>query len=319
MPTKSLVKKFTLTDQSRGKRIITNVFMGRSFDMCYKKGYKWNITSSQKLLFEVESISRIDYFSLILFGNDLVKNWLKGSLTVLAKLERPRKQCILEKLELIEQNNNKTKMSFKCFNQFQEIKIKDLDFLDYNSIQMISFEFESKTDIAVKFCSLKTFSFSDSCGSPEKPLHSIEVIKEKTFVEYSCEDDFYLEPISGQKVLCGSLGDWNKPFPQCLAKTYCRLPAMDGIDHYIHVEYQKLNYLKGKPFAETNSIAIYSCRSTNQTDLQLIGDHKRVCIKGFWSGSQPKCFDYSKISIGSKLFNIKVKIDFHYKTGKHSK
>ena len=284
---------------------MTYVLLKRSYSECYNKGHKWNITSSQKLLFEVEAKSSVDYFSLILFCKDLVKNWSKGNLVVTARIERPRKQCVIEKFELIGHNSNKTKISFKCLKSLGEISIYELNPLDYDFIQMISLDFETKVEIGVQYCSLKTFSFSDSCGLPEIPLHSIEVIKEKKFVEFSCEEDFYLEPINGHKVICGSLGDWNKRFPQCLAKTYCRLPAMDGIDHYIHVEYKNLNYLNGTPFAETNSIAVYSCRSANKTDVQLIGDHKRICIRGFWSGSQPKCLDGSK-TCKKQLFNQKT-------------
>ena len=299
-PTISRVKKLTITDESNGKKITARAFgnsFGISFGECYNPGHKWNITSKQRLLFEIETYSQIDYFSLIVFGNGLINEWSNNHLVITARMERPRKKCKIEKFEIMANHSNKTQISFKCFKVFDELhhnfnsNIKDL-------IQMISLSIESKDRISVKYCLLKTFSLSDSCGSPERPLHSIEVLKEKTFIEYSCEEDFYLEPIDGHKLICGSFGDWNQPFPRCLTKTKCRLPAMDVFDHNIHVDYKNLNYLNGTPYAETNSIAIYSCRSTNITDVQLIGDNQRVCSKGFWTGSQPKCLEkMSKNSI----------------------
>ncbi|CAG2179603.1 unnamed protein product [Oppiella nova] len=60
-------------------------------------------------------------------------------------------------------------------------------------------------------------------------------------------------------------------------------------------------------------MAIYSCRTGNETDIELRGDNKRVCIKGFWSGSQPKCLkkgtdlhnssDYQRFSKYSEYTN----------------
>ncbi|CAG2162426.1 unnamed protein product [Oppiella nova] len=82
---------------------------------------------------------------------------------------------------------------------------------------------------------------------------------------------------------------------QIIHNNYCQLidasikTSLWHFIYYIHVEYKYLNYLNGTPNAETNSMAIYSCRTGNETDIELRGDNKRVCIKGFWSGSQPKC------------------------------
>ena len=164
-----------------------------------------------------------------------------------------------------------------------------LKLITTNITKDILFDIHSETlPVLITFCNLLVYSVSDSCGSPEKPLHSIELSKGKSFTVFSCEEDFYLEPISNQKVICGQLGNWNKAFPICVAKTYCRLPAFDRIDHFLHIDYKDLNYINGTPFAETDSMALYSCRSNNLTEFSLKGENKRVCKHGFWSGSQPK-------------------------------
>ncbi|CAG2175337.1 unnamed protein product, partial [Oppiella nova] len=143
------------------------------------------------------------------------------------------------------------------------IQLENEDRIDYFSIILFAKDLMNYLQNG----DLVSYSFSDSCGSVEKPLHSIELSHEKWFTIFGCEEDFYLDPISSQRVFCESSGTWNTRFPRCLAKTLCRLPAMDTSDHYIHVEYKYLNYLNGTPNAETNSMAIYSCRTGNETDI----------------------------------------------------
>ena len=296
----SLVKKVVTYDTTNKKRFSANSgnyrFLGKQHKDCYTPTYEWNMTSSQRVLFDVESTSPIDYFSLIVFGKDLVKMWLSQELVIKARIERPRKQCVIEKFESMDQISDKTQISFKCFQNSESVSLNDLNPSNSEIIKLISMEIESKKTILVKYCSLKTYSFPEFCGSPEKPLHSMNLIEEKSSVVFSCEVDFYLEPIDSQNVKCGPLGDWNRPFPRCVAKSTCHLPALSLSDHFIHVEYKDLNYLNGTPYAESGSVAIYSCGSRNNTHIELIGDNTRVCHKGFWSGFQPKCSQKSNYS-----------------------
>jgi hypothetical protein len=276
-----------ITDMITQKKVLR--FFGSSVKDCWRPEFAWNITNNQKWSFQIKTNSRVDYFSLILYGQDLITCWLSGNMTIRATIHRPHKHCKIEKFDLYE-NDSKIKISFLCYAVIEDIFMPSDASMILDPVKNILFDVHLKQyPILIKFCNLKAYSLSDSCGSPEKPLHSLELIKEKSFIVFSCEEDFYLEPISNQKVICGQLGKWNKPFPKCVAKTYCPLPAFDRIDHFLHIEYKDLNYINGIPFAETYSIAIYSCHSSNDTDFELKGEVRRVCKHGFWSGSQPKC------------------------------
>ncbi|XP_054163868.1 uncharacterized protein LOC128961638 [Oppia nitens] len=287
--THSRLKYLKIPDKN-GNPVIR--FFSSSTEDCYQPSFKWNLTATQRISIQLESDVSIDYFSIILKSKSLINGLLLGDISIKSRLAKPRKKCYNENVEPIDDNLHKIKVSFKCFETLDENL--SLDSLD--SIKLISFDIQSKSEILVTFCSLKTYSLSESCGSPEKPLHSIELIREKSFTIFGCEEDFYLDSISSQKVICSQSGRWNVQFPRCLAKTFCPLPAMDGTDHYINVEYINLNYLNGTPHAETKSMAIYSCLLTNNSSIVLKGDNKRVCVKGFWSGSQPKCLPKNTVN-----------------------
>ncbi|CAG2110737.1 unnamed protein product [Medioppia subpectinata] len=304
LESKSSPKSLIIPDYMTGKKLYR--FFGQFFKGCYKPEFSWNITSSQRVSIQLQNEDRIDYFALILFAKDLMTHLSSGDLVVKARIHKSRKQCFVDTYDTIDGNPSKTKVSFKCQFVADEYIHSDFESLRTDPIKIISFDIQTKHKLLVTFCSFKSYSFSDSCGSTEKPLHSTELSREKSFTIFGCDEDFYLEPINSQKVVCDAFGNWDAKFPRCLARSLCALPAMDANDHYIHVEYKYLNYLNGTPNAETGSKAIYSCRSGNETDIELFGDNKRFCIKGFWSGSQPKC-----LKKGTDAYNLSEYKKFH--------
>ena len=247
---------------------------------CYEKSFE--ISSKMKFWFNIQTDGRIDYMSFVLYGQHLTEHLAKRRLIVSAAMNQ--KKCKINKMENFEENPNKTLIEFDCIKSFNRI-----DSIKNYKMTTISILAKTQSPIAVKICSTNVYWFSDSCGSPEQPLHSDRLVSKKSFVVFSCEEDFYLKPKTSQKVVCDRFGQWSHTFPRCASNASCVWPATDGTDPNLEVKYKDLNYLNETPIAEPKTIAIYSCFSTNSTEIELVGDNKRICHRGFWTGSQPKC------------------------------
>jgi hypothetical protein len=143
-------------------------------------------------------------------------------------------------------------------------------------------------NVTTIFCALKLYYISDSCGSPEKPLNSHLLAREKTYSVFSCREGYYIEGV--QKVKCGPTGKWLNEFPLCKPNKTCVIPAVDREDPYLHIQYKYVNKVNGVLYGEPDSLAIYAC--INQTDgssMQFKGDTTRICKDGKWTGKQPIC------------------------------
>ncbi len=98
-----------ITDMITQKKFV-RIFESSDKD-CWRPEFAWNITNSQKQSFQIKTNSRVDYFSLILYGQDLITCWLNGEMNIRAKIHRPYKHCKIEKFDLYEKDS-KLKISF---------------------------------------------------------------------------------------------------------------------------------------------------------------------------------------------------------------
>ena len=191
-----------ITNVLTKKRVLR--FFGSSVSECYKPRVEWNITNIQKWKLQIKTNKRIDYFSLVLIAKDLMSFHSNGTISIKETILRPHKHCKIVKFEAIDETELNIRISFLCYAKKEDIFLASTNNPLTNIIKDIVFDIHSETlPVLITFCNLLVYSVSDSCGSPEKPLHSIELSKGKSFTVFSCEENFYLEPISNQKVICG--------------------------------------------------------------------------------------------------------------------
>jgi hypothetical protein len=133
------------------------------------------------------------------------------------------------------------------------------------------------------------FKIYESCGTPEKPLHSI-VTTYGNYSHFECEVDYEL---SGNSIVrCGQQGKWLDSFPKCVPKT-CRIPALNYSDPQIIIRYTNANN-EIISFADTESVAKSGTRAVlSCINGEILGENStsfiRTCFDGMWSGVQPIC------------------------------
>jgi hypothetical protein len=220
-------------------------------------------------------------------GGSLLENQNDNNLNLEAGIQDivSSKSCEIENFSLMDDAIT-YKIGFICSPSLKPIALHEG--IDESVQELIIRVDTQKINVTTIFCALKLYSISDSCGSPEKPLNSHLLAREKTYSVFSCREGYYIEGI--QKVKCGPNGKWMNEFPLCKPNKTCVIPAIDREDPYLLIQYKNVYKVNGVSYGEPDGIAIYAC--INQTDgssMQFKGESTRICKDGKWTGKQPIC------------------------------
>jgi hypothetical protein len=233
----------------------------------------WNGTASQLWRIELKDEVAYDYYGIGICNEKEVPKLELESM-------RPELNCRPSSGFL----NNKA----KCYEQWFHCEYKLFNDLKRRVINYVVTQIETKT---LKLCSDYVFTFKtyESCGTPEKPLHSI-VTTYDNYSHFECEVDYELS--GNSRVRCGRQGEWLDSFPKCVPKT-CRIPALNYSDPQIIIRYTNAHN-EIISFSDTKSVAMSGTRAVlSCVNSQILNENSTIfirrCFDGMWSGVQPIC------------------------------
>jgi hypothetical protein len=182
----------------------------------------WNSTTPELWRMELEDEVAFGYYAIIIYGENEVQ-------TTQLEPARPELNCEIKRgfypreypRELGDWLIKYSYCEYKLFNDLKR--------------RVINYSVTNAKTQTLKLCSnaLSMFKIYESCGTPEKPLHSV-VTTYGNYSHFECEVDYEL---SGNSIVrCGQQGKWLDSFPKCVPKT-CRIPALNYSDPQIIIRY----------------------------------------------------------------------------------
>ncbi|XP_054155590.1 uncharacterized protein LOC128954051 [Oppia nitens] len=291
------------------RRVAKIVNNNAKYTECPKTKFLWTVNQSQSWTFHIIRGYYFNYFLLYLRGGPILELARNGRLNMTAKIEDLiiAKYCQLERFQLLADTIT-YELGFVCDKTEHQMIVMSHEGVD-ESIEKIVIKVDvpdgDVLNITTTFCDLRLYVISDLCGSPEKPLDSVVLAREKTYTVFSCREGFQL--VGNQKVRCSPTGVWIDKFPVCAPQKTCKIPALDSDnnddDSVLSVQHKNYYQINGTKYAVTDDLAIYSCNNTdtNGTIVRLIGQLSRICKDGKWTGSQPVCSNQSANSIFGEI------------------